>query len=66
MRGIITMDLNEDEIIEILKIIDESDFDELSIETENLKLVFGKSGVTRSQQLPNVNANRIIADSTES
>lgn len=47
------MDLSEDEILQILKIIDQSDFDELCLETDNLKLVLSKSkGVRSVQELP--------------
>ena len=61
------MDLNEDEIIQILKIIDESDFDELCLETENQKLVLRKKGVVSSiQEIQNINLKPITVGSTES
>jgi acetyl-CoA carboxylase biotin carboxyl carrier protein len=46
------MDLNEDEILEILRVIDESKFDELRLETDNLKLILKKSGGATSIQEP--------------
>jgi acetyl-CoA carboxylase biotin carboxyl carrier protein len=59
-------DLNEDEILQILKIIDESNFDELSLETDNLKLVLRKSGGASSiQELRNVPLRHIPLDSTK-
>ncbi|MEI9476625.1 MAG: biotin/lipoyl-containing protein [Deltaproteobacteria bacterium] len=59
-------DLNEDEILQILKIIDESNFDELSLETDNLKLVLKKSGGASSiQELRNVTLRQIPLDSTK-
>ncbi len=61
------MDLNEDEIIQILKIIDDSDFDELFLETENQKLVLRKKGVVSSiQEIQNINLKPITVGSTES
>ncbi len=57
-------ELNEDEILQILKIIDESDFEELFLETENLKLVLKKSGGASSiQELQNVTPRQISPDS---
>ena len=61
------MDLNEDEIIQILKIVDDSDFDELCLETENQKLVLRKKGVVSSiQEIQNINLKPITVGSTES
>lgn len=61
------MELNEDEIIQILKIIDESDFDELCLETENQKLLLRKKGVASSiQKLQNTNLQQITVGSTKS
>jgi len=60
------IDLNEDEIIQILKLIDESDFDELCLETENQKLVLRKKGVASSiQELQNVNLRQITLGSAK-
>jgi acetyl-CoA carboxylase biotin carboxyl carrier protein len=36
---------NEDEILEILKLIDESDFDELRLEMGGLKMILGKGAI---------------------
>jgi len=61
------MELNEDEIIQILKIIDESEFDELCLETENQKLLLRKKRVASSiQELQNVNFQQINGGSTKS
>lgn len=47
------MGLSEDEILQILRIIDESNFDELYLEMDNLKLVLKKSaGMSSIQELP--------------
>ncbi|MFC1971020.1 acetyl-CoA carboxylase biotin carboxyl carrier protein [Chloroflexota bacterium] len=55
------MDMTEDEILQILKIADESNFDELCLETNGLKLVLGKKGavnlaqglgITKPQSIP--------------
>ncbi len=55
-EGMMSADLNDDEILEIAKIIDESDFDELDLETENLKLVLRKRGDVRpAQELQHLN-----------
>jgi acetyl-CoA carboxylase biotin carboxyl carrier protein len=66
-EGNMGTDLNEDEILQILKIVDESDFDELCLETENQKLVLRKSaGASSIQELRNVNPQRILPiDSTK-
>ena len=58
------MDLNEDEIIQILKIIDASDFDELCLETADQKLVLRKKGgVSSLQELQTVNLRPETVDS---
>ena len=41
---------NEDEILEILKLIDESDFDELRLEIGGLKMIVGKGAIDLSNQ----------------
>lgn len=56
-------DLNEDDIIQVLKVINESNFDELCLETGDLKLVLRKSGCASAIQDPrNVNLVRVQRD----
>lgn len=44
------MSLSEEDVLKILKLIDESDFDELNLEMEGLKLIVRKGGVTNAFQ----------------
>ena len=44
--------LNQDEVIEILKIVEESTFDELCLETGDFKLILKKRGGSESIQSP--------------
>lgn len=61
-----TTDLNEDEILEVLKIIDESNFEELRLETDNLKLVLRKSaGASSSAAFGRANLQETPMESTK-
>jgi acetyl-CoA carboxylase biotin carboxyl carrier protein len=42
--------LTDEEIVQILKIIDQSEFDEMHLETRGLKLTVGRGGKTISQE----------------
>lgn len=45
------MELTQDEVIQILKLIDESSFDELYLETATLKLIVSKGGRAQAQDI---------------
>lgn len=58
-----TADLDEDEILEVLRVLDESNFDELCLETESMKLVAKKSGGAETG--PELSVRRTAGDSSK-